>query len=159
MRTSARSYAASGLTRGERIVSTGQASPPGFWYDQADGEFVVLVAGAARLRFEDGDAAFDLKPGDWVEIPAHARHRVEHRKESVRHRIQMLRSDRRKNGEVDAVIRLVGITDVVGTSVNGHVVTARRKTRSELFRKSFEPAVVGWNAARSKDGEFHRVGL
>ena len=61
----------------ERIVSTGQASPPGFWYDQPDDEFVVLLAGAAQLRFEDGDRSLDMKPGDWVEIPAHARHRVE----------------------------------------------------------------------------------
>ena len=61
----------------ERIVSTGQASPPGFWYDQAADEFVVLLAGAARLRFEQGDLTLDLEPGDWVEIPAHVRHRVE----------------------------------------------------------------------------------
>jgi cupin 2 domain-containing protein len=61
----------------ERIVSTGQASPPGFWYDQPDDEFVVLLAGAARLRFERDDQSLDLKPGDWVEIPAHERHRVE----------------------------------------------------------------------------------
>ena len=61
----------------ERIVSTGQASPPGFWYDQPDDEFVVLLAGAARLRFEASDRALDMKPGDWVEIAAHVRHRVE----------------------------------------------------------------------------------
>jgi cupin 2 domain-containing protein len=61
----------------ERIVSTGQASPPGFWYDQPDDEFVVLIAGAARLRFETDDLVLDLEPGDWVEIPAHVRHRVE----------------------------------------------------------------------------------
>ena len=61
----------------ERIVSTGQASPPGFWYDQPDDEFVVLLAGAARLRFEEGDRLLDLAPGAWVEIPAHVRHRVE----------------------------------------------------------------------------------
>jgi len=61
----------------ERIVSTGQASPPGFWYDQDGGEFVVLLSGAARLRFDDGDRLLDMKPGDWVEIPAHVRHRVE----------------------------------------------------------------------------------
>ncbi len=61
----------------ERIVSTGQASPSGFWYDQADDEFVVLLAGAARLRFEEGDRSLDLKPGDWVEISARVRHRVE----------------------------------------------------------------------------------
>lgn len=61
----------------ERIVSTGQASAPGFWYDQPDDEFVLLLSGAARLRFETDDLSLDLKPGDWVEIPAHARHRVE----------------------------------------------------------------------------------
>jgi cupin 2 domain-containing protein len=61
----------------ERIVSTGQASPPGFWYDQPDDEFVVLLTGGARLRFEDGEVTLDMKPGDWVEIPAHVRHRVE----------------------------------------------------------------------------------
>ena len=61
----------------ERIVSTGQASDPGFWYDQPDDEFVVLLSGAARLRFEAEESALELKPGDWVEIPAHARHRVE----------------------------------------------------------------------------------
>lgn len=61
----------------DRIVSTGQASPPGFWYDQPDDEFVVLLAGAAVLRFAEGDRCLALAPGDWVEIPAHVRHRVE----------------------------------------------------------------------------------
>ena len=61
----------------ERIVSTGQASPSGFWYDQPDDEFVVLLTGSARLRFEKGDLTLDLVPGDWVEIPARVRHRVE----------------------------------------------------------------------------------
>jgi hypothetical protein len=37
----------------ERIVSWGQASPAGFWYDQAEGEWVLVLGGAARLRFED----------------------------------------------------------------------------------------------------------
>jgi cupin 2 domain-containing protein len=59
----------------ERIVSEGQASPPGFWYDQAEHEFVLLVQGAARLRFED--AVLEMTAGDWIEIPAHRRHRVE----------------------------------------------------------------------------------
>lgn len=54
----------------ERIVSTGQASPPGFWYDQSDDEFVVLLDGAAELRFEEGDRRVSLVPGDWIEIPA-----------------------------------------------------------------------------------------
>lgn len=61
----------------ERIVSTGQASPPGFWYDQDWGEWVVLLSGAARLRFAEEDEARCLAPGDWVDIPPHCRHRVE----------------------------------------------------------------------------------
>ena len=61
----------------ERIVSFGQASPPGFWYDQHETEWVLLLAGAARLRFEDEPEARLLGRGDWVEIAAHRRHRVE----------------------------------------------------------------------------------
>ena len=37
----------------------------------------MLLAGAARLSFEGDGLALDLRPGDWIEIPAHARHRVE----------------------------------------------------------------------------------
>jgi cupin 2 domain-containing protein len=61
----------------ERITSFGQASPPGFWYDQHETEWVLLLAGAARLRFEDEPAARALGAGDWVEIAAHRRHRVD----------------------------------------------------------------------------------
>ncbi|MGO9986631.1 MAG: cupin domain-containing protein [Rhodomicrobium sp.] len=61
----------------ERIVSNGQASPPGFWYDQPSDEWVIVLAGAARLRFEAEPDARPLGPGDYVFIPAHARHRVD----------------------------------------------------------------------------------
>ena len=61
----------------ERIVSTGQSSPPGFWYDQSRGEWVAVLAGEARLRFEDEPAARTLRAGDFVDIAAHRRHRVE----------------------------------------------------------------------------------
>jgi cupin 2 domain-containing protein len=61
----------------ERIVSLGQASPPGFWYDQEEAEWVLLLAGAARLRFADEADARLLGPGDWLEIAAHRRHRVD----------------------------------------------------------------------------------
>lgn len=61
--------------RVERIVSRGHASPPGFWYDQDEAEYVLLVSGAAVLEFE-GSAPRTLRPGDWVDIPAHVRHRV-----------------------------------------------------------------------------------
>ncbi len=62
--------------RVERIVSSGQASPPGFWFDQDVGEWVVLLSGAAELQFEDEIAARRMQPGDWVTIDAHRRHRV-----------------------------------------------------------------------------------
>jgi len=61
----------------ERIVSTGQASLPGFWYEQAEAEWVLLVSGEALLRFEDETEARRLRPGDWLHIEPRRRHRVE----------------------------------------------------------------------------------
>ena len=61
----------------ERIVSHGEASPPGFWYDEAWHEWVVLLKGRALLRFADEPAPRALEPGDCVTIAAHRRHRVE----------------------------------------------------------------------------------
>ncbi len=61
--------------RVERIVSHGHASPEGFWYEQEQHEWVVVLRGAARLRFEDG--ALEMQPGDCENIPAYRRHRVE----------------------------------------------------------------------------------
>lgn len=61
----------------ERIVSTGQANPPGFWYDQPQGEWIVVLKGEAKLIFEDEAAPRDLQAGDFVDIPPHCRHRVE----------------------------------------------------------------------------------
>jgi cupin 2 domain-containing protein len=67
--------AANRHVRIERIVSHGQSSPDGFWYDQEEHEWVIVLKGAARLQFED--ATVDMKPGDFVNIPAHKKHRVE----------------------------------------------------------------------------------
>jgi cupin 2 domain-containing protein len=61
----------------ERIVSTGQASPPGFWYDQAWSEWVLVVSGSAGLLFEDEPTPRALTRGDYLLIPAGKRHRVE----------------------------------------------------------------------------------
>ncbi len=61
----------------ERIVSMGQASPPGFWYDQDEGEWILLLSGCARLRFADESEARLLVPGDCLDIAAHRLHRVE----------------------------------------------------------------------------------
>jgi cupin 2 domain-containing protein len=62
--------------RVERIVSLGQATPEGKWLDQDRPEFVLLLAGSAALLFEGESAPRVLRPGDYVEIPAHWRHRV-----------------------------------------------------------------------------------
>lgn len=61
----------------ERIVSTGQASPPDFWYDQPEGEWVLLLQGEAKLRFADEATARHLKTGDFLDIAPHRRHRVD----------------------------------------------------------------------------------
>ncbi|ODA66287.1 Cupin domain protein [Methyloligella halotolerans] len=65
-----------GDARIERIVSTGQATPEGDWYDQETDEFVLLVSGAAALQIEGEAEERELGPGDWVMLPAHCRHRV-----------------------------------------------------------------------------------
>jgi cupin 2 domain-containing protein len=61
----------------ERIVSRGHASPEGFWYDQEENEFVLVVQGSAGLRVEGMDDILVMKPGDYMNIKAHVRHRVE----------------------------------------------------------------------------------
>jgi len=61
----------------ERIVSTGQATPEGEWYDQPRAEWVVLLSGRARLRIQQRPDPVELAPGDWILLPAHCRHRVE----------------------------------------------------------------------------------
>jgi cupin 2 domain-containing protein len=60
----------------ERIVSHGHVSPKDFWYDQEMHEWVLLMSGAARLRFE-GEEPIEMTAGAFANIPAHKRHRVE----------------------------------------------------------------------------------
>jgi cupin 2 domain-containing protein len=72
----------SSLLQGEnfrlvRIVSTGQATPEGEWYDQNENEWVAVLQGRAEIRFADGDITKTLNPGEYLYIPAHVRHRVE----------------------------------------------------------------------------------
>jgi cupin 2 domain-containing protein len=66
-----------GEFRLERIVSKGHVTPPGNWYDQDQDEWVLLLSGAARLRFEGETELIELQPGEFVNIPAGRRHRVE----------------------------------------------------------------------------------
>lgn len=67
---------ANAVCRVERIVSFGHASPPGFWYEQDEDEWVVVLVGSAVLAFADG-RVLGLHAGDWVSLPACSRHRVE----------------------------------------------------------------------------------
>ncbi len=59
----------------ERIVSRGHVSPPDYWYDQAQHEWVIVLEGAGTVAFADGREVA-LRKGDYLNIPAHARHRV-----------------------------------------------------------------------------------
>ena len=60
----------------ERIVSRGHTSLPGFWYDQEENEWVVVLSGWAELTYSDG-SSIRLGAGDWISIPAGVKHRVE----------------------------------------------------------------------------------
>jgi cupin 2 domain-containing protein len=59
----------------ERIISHGHASPADFWYDPPQQEWVIVLSGAARLQFEH--CMVEMKPGDFINIPAHKKHRVD----------------------------------------------------------------------------------
>ncbi len=59
----------------ERIISRGHCSPDVGWYDQSENEWVIVLSGAGKILFDDG-AEVLLKSGDYLNIPAHTRHRV-----------------------------------------------------------------------------------
>lgn len=63
-------------TKIERIVSKGQTTPPGKWLKGTKEEWVILLRGKARLKFETGES-FVMRPGDYVSIPAKRQHRVD----------------------------------------------------------------------------------
>lgn len=59
----------------ERIISKGHKSEPDFWYDQDQSEWIMILLGEARLEFED--KTIHLKPGNYLNIAAHQRHRID----------------------------------------------------------------------------------
>lgn len=59
----------------EKIVSSGQCSPEGFWYDQKESEWICLLQGEAKIAFSDGREQ-KLKAGEQLFIPPHQKHRV-----------------------------------------------------------------------------------
>lgn len=65
----------SGNVKIQRIVSHASATAENDWYDQAHREWVLVVRGRAVLEFEGGQR-MELKEGDYLTLPPHARHRV-----------------------------------------------------------------------------------
>jgi cupin 2 domain-containing protein len=61
----------------ERIISKGHKSPSDYWYDQERNEWVMILKGAAKLRFHNDNKIIEMMPGDYLLIPAHCKHRVE----------------------------------------------------------------------------------
>ena len=61
----------------ERINSFGQSIPDGFWYDQVQAEWVIVLQGEAKLLLEGDEEPIHLTTGDHLTIPAHLKHRVE----------------------------------------------------------------------------------
>jgi cupin 2 domain-containing protein len=59
----------------ERIISKGHTSPDFGWYDQEQNEWVIVIAGSAVIGFDDKPSA-TLKAGDYLNIPAHQKHKV-----------------------------------------------------------------------------------
>lgn len=68
--------------RVERIVSFGHVSPEGFWYEQPENEWILLIEGSARIRLEE--VLVELAPGDYLDIPSGTKHRVEKTAENGR---------------------------------------------------------------------------
>jgi cupin 2 domain-containing protein len=65
----------SAVIRIEKIVSKGHVSPDGFWFDQDENEFVILLQGEAALEFEDNNIVY-LKKSDYIVIEKHKKHRI-----------------------------------------------------------------------------------
>ena len=61
----------------ERIISKGHATPEDQWYDQAEHEWVILLKGSAGIAIEGQAEIVVLKPGDYIDLPAHLKHRLE----------------------------------------------------------------------------------
>jgi len=64
------------MFRLERIVSDGHFTSEDKWYDQGDNEWVILLTGSASLLLEGDREPVLMKPGDYLNIPAHKRHKV-----------------------------------------------------------------------------------
>jgi cupin 2 domain-containing protein len=77
MTGSGRASVANTLSSTSHWLGGREQSPEGFWYDQDEAEWVVVLKGEAKLLFEDDHEPITMRPGDHVLIPAHRKHRVE----------------------------------------------------------------------------------
>ena len=60
----------------ERIISDGQLTAEDEWYDEDENEWFILLKGKAGLLIEGDKGPLILKPGDYLNLPAHRRHKV-----------------------------------------------------------------------------------
>ncbi|MFN2268600.1 MAG: cupin domain-containing protein, partial [Desulfonatronovibrio sp.] len=65
------------VVRIERIISLGQATPEGEWYDQDWDEWVVLLKGQAGILIYGQEKVKELSPGDYIFLSSGLKHRVE----------------------------------------------------------------------------------
>ena len=61
----------------KRIISSRHTTPKDKWYDQDKNEWIMVLKGNAELLFEEGNQIIKMKEGDYINIPAHLKHRVE----------------------------------------------------------------------------------
>ena len=54
--------------RGKR-TGPGEANAETFWYDQIEHEWVIVLSGRAKLRYERDETLVELGPGDAAFIP------------------------------------------------------------------------------------------
>jgi glutamate carboxypeptidase len=87
------------------------------------------------------------------------RQRMKYREKCVRQRVEMLRSNSWKDGELHSFVRFVTISDVIGAAIDRHIVPARNQSSGQFFGECLKPAVICRNAAGSQDGQFHRVAI
>lgn len=60
----------------ERIISDGQLTPENEWYDEDENEWFVLIKGSAALLLEGDKEPLIMKPGDYLNLSAHRKHKV-----------------------------------------------------------------------------------
>jgi len=59
----------------EKIISTGQSTNEGEWFEEEGDEWVILLQGTSELKFFNGED-YKMKAGDYLLIPSNSKHRV-----------------------------------------------------------------------------------